>query len=229
MHVQFFTFDDPPLPLRDDAVHVWSVSLDRDGDETFLNVDELRRAERFKMERYRKQFVAARASLRQILGSYLEIDPRAVRIQTEPGGKPVLDPSHAGGVQFNLSHSRALAVYSVTRLGRTGIDVEYQKEIADMDSLVGRFFGKHDADLYQTLAASEKLPAFFRAWTRKEAVLKAIGRGVQSLDQCEVTFLPGEPEAVLRMGDDHDVKEKWLLRSWQPESQFVAAVAVNIG
>jgi 4'-phosphopantetheinyl transferase len=99
----------------------------------------------------------------------------------------------------------------------------------DAEALVERFFTISDRQIFSTLPKSERLPAFFRAWTRKEAALKAIGKGVQWLDFCEVTFRPGEPEAVLRMGDDINCQSKWLLRSWEPKRNYVAALAVELG
>lgn len=92
-----------------------------------------------------------------------------------------------------------------------------------------RFFTDRDNELFRTIAPPERMPAFFRAWTRKEAVLKAIGRGVQALDQCEVTFAAGEPEQVLRVGDETDASEKWFLKSWFPSDKYLAAVAVELG
>jgi 4'-phosphopantetheinyl transferase len=164
-----------------------------------------------------------------VLSRYLGITPIDVRLQYETTGKPALDPSHQSELHFNVSHSETLAVYAVTRVGRVGIDVERRRDIPNAESLVERFFTQRERDFFQTIPINDRLAAFFRAWTRKEAVLKAVGQGVQALDQCDVTFGPNEPEAVLRMGDDCDCQSKWLLRSWEPESGYSAAVAVELG
>jgi 4'-phosphopantetheinyl transferase len=171
--------------------------------------------------------VSARGQLRIILGRYLGVEPRAVPITVEHNGKPILDPSLGSGLHFNVSHSEALAVYAVTQCGRVGVDVERPRYIPNAEGLVERFFTPRERVQFFALAASERQPAFFRAWTRKEAVLKAIGRGVQALDQCDVTFGPDEPEQLLRLGDDTAAASQWFLRSWQPQADYVAAVAVQ--
>lgn len=228
MPIAFLHIDGGPRELPADDIHVWSAPLDRSCDIALLTPDERVRADRFKMERIRRQFVAARVQMRIILGGYLGIEPGAVPIVYLDGGKPVLDPSLGRDLHFNVSHSEALAIYAVTRAGRVGVDVERRRNLPNPEALVERFFSQGEREIFRNLPECERQAAFFCAWTRKEAVLKAVGQGVQSLDQCDVTFCPGEPEAVLRMGDDWNCGSKWLLRSWEPEAEFVAAVAVEL-
>jgi len=227
MRMTFPEFNDAPGLPADDEIHLWVVSLDST-DDSCLTPDELDRAGRFKMERIRRQFIASRCQLRQILGRYLPMPPREIPIHREPSGKPYLDPALGSPLHFNVTHSEMLGLYAVTRRGRIGVDIERWREIPNAHSLIERFFTQRERDLFQSLPESERQAAFFRIWTRKEAALKAIGRGVQSLDQCDVTFCPGEPEQVLRMGDDHAAAGKWFLRSWHPTEDFVAAVAVEL-
>ena len=59
-------------------------------------------------------------------------------------------------------------------------------------------------------------------------MLKAVGLGVQAVDQCDVTFRPDEPESVLQLGNDVEAAGKWFLRSWLPRDDYVAAVAVEM-
>jgi 4'-phosphopantetheinyl transferase len=230
MRLAFPLLDDEPRPLEADDVHLWSVSLDCCCDPSALIPEERSRAERFKLEGVRQRFISSRAQLRTILGRYLGVGPAAVPIAYESTGKPVLHSSCGVDLHFNVSHSESIAVFGVTRGRRIGVDVELgQRQIPNADGIVERFFTERERQRFFALPECERLSAFFRAWTRKEAVLKAVGQGVQSLDLCEVTFAPDEPEAVLRMGNDCDCRAKWLLRSWQPNADYVAAVAVELG
>lgn len=219
--------DHAELPANDE-VHLWSATLDIQVDDSMLTEEERARAARFKMERVRNQFIAARTHLRTILSGYLNTTPLEVRIISESSGKPYLDPCHADGLQFNVTHSENIAIYAIATCGRVGVDVEHCRPIPNAESLVERFFTQRERDQFKSLTETERHDAFFRAWTRKEAVLKAIGRGVQSLDECDVTFGADEPEQVLRLGMDHDVAAKWFLRSWQPQQEYAAAVAVEM-
>ena len=228
MRIVFRHIDEGPQSLECDEVHVWSAPLDRPCDPNLLVESERERASRFKMERIRNQFIAARAQLRIVLGRYLNLPPAEVPIKYEASGKPVLGLNGARDLYFNVSHSETLAVFAATRRGRIGVDIERHKKIANAELLVERFFSPHDSDRFKRLPERERLDAFFRAWTRKEAVLKAIGQGVQSLDQCDVTFRAGEPEAVLRVGADVNAGGKWFLKCWQPEAGYDGAVAVEL-
>lgn len=228
MLVRFIHIDDAFRRLESEEVHVWAAPLDRACDLSLLIESERERAARFKMDRIRNQFIAARAQLRIVLGRYLDAAPTEVPIVYEPNGKPHLDPCLDCDLHFNLSHSETLAVFAVTRHGKVGVDVERRRAIPNAEALVERFFTSRERDVFMALPESERLDAFFRAWTRKEAVLKAVGSGVQLLDQCDVTFCADEPERVLRFGDDADACEKWLLRSWWPETGYDGAVAVQL-
>lgn len=228
MHISFFTVTDHQAIPAADEVHIWTAPLDTAIEYDNLTEDERARAARFKMERIRIQFIAARTHLRTILSRYLNTEPRDVRIITEISGKPCLDSCHKCGLQFNVTHSENLALYAIATCGRVGVDIERRRSIPNAESLVERFFTQRERDLFMKLDEIERLDAFFRAWTRKEAVLKAIGRGVQSLDECDVTFRSNEPEQVLRLGADQNAAVKWFLRSWQPEEGYAAAVAVEL-
>jgi 4'-phosphopantetheinyl transferase len=229
MRLVFPHIDEGPRALGDDELHVWSAPLDRPCDLGPLTEEELARGGRFKMERVRRQFLVARANLRWVLAGYLGVPAGDVRFAYEPSGKPVLHPLHASRLHFNVSHSEGLALYAVTLRGRVGVDVELWRTIPDAQAVVERFFTPGEGVQFLALPEAERQSAFLRAWTRKEAVLKAIGRGVQSLDECEVTFVPGEAEAVLRLGDDGACSAKWFLKSWLPTPDYVAAVATELG
>jgi 4'-phosphopantetheinyl transferase len=228
MRIDFLRIDEGGRDLGLDELHLWCAPLDRAIDPSLLTADELARAERFKMRRVREQFVAARGQLRIVLGRYLNLAPAAVNLTIEASGKPVLHSCHGSGLHFNVSHSESLAIYAVTRRGRVGVDVELRRTIPDAESLVERFFSPRERDQFVALPPIERPEAFFRAWTRKEAVLKALGRGVQALDECDVTFCASEDERVLRVGSDCQCSAKWLLKSWEPTPDYVAAVAVEL-
>jgi 4'-phosphopantetheinyl transferase len=226
MAVVYGEIDCPHARLASGDTHVYSADLGDAGRlECVLTEEERARASRFRLGRVRDQFVAARGQLRLLLGHYLGIDPTIVPIWYADGGKPYLPPEYP--LHFNVSHTDGLAVYAFG-FARVGVDVERFRPVPDADSLVARFFSRHEADLFRTLPPDDRLGAFFRAWTRKEAVLKAIGRGVRSLDCCDVTFLPGEPPRLLRLDDDRQAGAGWEIFTWEPATGYVAAGAAEV-
>jgi 4'-phosphopantetheinyl transferase len=70
--------------------------------------------------------------------------------------------------------------------------------------------------------------AFFNAWTRKEAILKALGAGIAwPLSDVEVTLAPGELASLLGIGAGGGEGVHWTLRALEPAPGYVAALAVE--
>jgi 4'-phosphopantetheinyl transferase len=208
-------------------VHIWLLSLNRpDLVEKFaaeLTADETARAARFRLARVRDQFILARGWLRTILGRYLQLPARDVVIAYESGGKPYL-PGHP--FHFNLSHSGDRALIGVA-LRRIGVDVEQRREMPNAQSLVERYFSPQEQRAFFSVPPEERLNAFYRGWTRKEAILKAIGSGVQALEDCEVSLHPTEPTKLFRLETDLQASEKWFLHGWDAGDGYEAAAAVE--
>jgi 4'-phosphopantetheinyl transferase len=227
-----------PLPpdrisLGATDVHVWAACLDLPSETlvrlaSILSQDESQRADRFRFDTHRNRFIAARAILRSLLGTYLRSAADALQFEYGPNGKPTLAaPFVESGLSFNLAHSEDLALIAVTRLGPIGVDVEQSRPVTDVDELVARFFSPRETALFQTLPTSQKNAAFFNLWTRKEAWLKATGEGIaHSLNRIEVTFLPGKPAQLLGLPETPGSKSDWALRELIPATGFVGAVAL---
>lgn len=225
MPVTFCQIDSPRATVPNGDTHVYVAHL---GDARpflpLLTAEERSRAERFRLGRVRDQFVAARGHLRALLGGYLGIEPQAVPVLYADGGKPHLPEGYP--LHFNVSHTDGLAVFAVGH-ARVGVDVERIRPIPDADGLVTRFFSRRECAQFHALPPTKRPAAFLRAWTRKEAVLKAIGRGVQSLDCCDVTFGEDEPPALLELEGDRSAGSRWELFAWEPAAGYMAAGAVE--
>ncbi|MBW4563931.1 MAG: 4'-phosphopantetheinyl transferase superfamily protein [Mojavia pulchra JT2-VF2] len=213
------------LTLLPDEVHIWRINLDQPEAKlqdlaAILSNDELARAQRFYFPEHRQRFIAGRGSLRTILSLYLSIAPKLVKFDYEPRGKPFLaDQCAESGLSFNLSHSQNLALCAVSFDRQIGIDLEYIREISDLESLAQRFFLPTEYEMVRSLPANQKQKVFFRYWTCKEAYLKATGEGIAQLEQIEVSLTPTTP-AKLQTSQD------WSLLELLPADNYVAAVAV---
>ncbi len=228
----------PPAPERPrldhDEVHVWAARLDvvpevLAGLAATLSDEERERAGRFRFARLRERYTAGRGLLRWLLGRYLDIGPAEVELVYSSDGKPALAPRSSGaGIHFNLSHSENLALFAFTRAGAVGVDVERIRPMKGAKDLVARFFSRRESELFQKLAEDQQPAAFFNLWTRKEALLKATGKGITGgLHELEVTFLPGEPARLLAMSRNSERAARWTLRELSPADSFVGAVAVE--
>ena len=139
-----------------------------------------------------------RGALRRLLGAYLGADPAGLRFGYGPRGKPGL-PDWPG-LGFNLSNSEDLALVGFLRDREIGVDVEFQKEMDDLESIATRFFSASEVAALAGVPRERKKEAFFNCWTRKEAYLKAVGEGLAApLNSFDVTLTPGEPPRMLTL------------------------------
>jgi len=231
-----FVSEEPPthLNLSKKAVHIWRAALDLPGRrvealQEKLSTDERMRAERFHFEKDRKKFVVGVGILRTILGPYVGVEPNELRFIYGKRGKPMLADVFANGsIHFNMSHSEGLVLYGFTRDHEIGVDIEFIRDIPEMDKIAEQFFSKKENDVLRSLPDSKKKEAFFNCWTRKEAFIKAIGDGLyQPLDNFDVALKPGEPAKLLRIGRDSKRASRWFIHDFKPAPGFTAALAVE--
>ncbi len=221
------------LSLLEGEGHVWRVALDVDTArratlaET-LSGEERDRAARFHFDRDRHRFQVARGALRHLLGRYLAVDPRRVEIRLLPGGKPILGTGDDVPLRFNVSHSGPLALIALARGREVGVDLEAERPLSDMTSLAESTFSPVEVAAWRALAPADRPAAFFQAWTRKEAFLKATGEGLlRALDSFDVALGPGEPARLLRVEGPPGELERWRLVALDVPRGYHAALAIE--
>lgn len=165
------------IVLGDGTVDLWAFRVDRtrDADWQLLDSAERAAAERVIVPRKRVQKVASRAALRRLLSAYTGRPANAIRFRYGEHDKPELDDQ---SLCFNLSHSFDWATVAIAREGRVGVDVERVERRRPFMEIAQRFFNPDEQRDLEGLQADQRADAFYRAWTRKEAYLKAWGTGL---------------------------------------------------
>ncbi len=226
----------PPdtLVLNEGEVHVWRALLRREASEIpallqILCEDERRKAAQFSFQEVREPFIVGRAVLRGILGRYLQVDPERVRFSYGPHGKPAIAPECGGeGISFNMSDSCGLAIYAVARGRQVGIDLERMRSDVPCERMAKRFFAEAELKALMALPADQRQEGFFNCWTRKEAYLKAIGKGLSvPLKNVTVSLAPSEPAVILAIQDDSGHAGPWSLVALHPDPAYSAALVVE--
>ncbi len=225
----------PRHPVASDSeIQVWRMRLDRPAFEIremrdVLSEDEDARAARFVFDRHRARFIAGRASLRRILGRYLNRAPERLDFNYGHRGKPFLKDDPAGkALRFNLSHSSELALLAVVGSRDIGVDVERVRAVQYHMRIAGRFFSPGEVAAIRALPPEVRYEAFFNCWTRKEAYIKALGDGLAyPLDAFEVSLAPGTPAALLHVNDDPNASTEWFMKALDPGAGYVGAVALR--
>lgn len=216
-------------------LRLWTIPLDPSpAAETalgrLLSPDERERAARFRFDIHRRRYVVGRGALRRLLGRELGLPPEAVSFDYGPRGKPFLAARHAAAnLQFNLSNSEELALVGFLHGREIGVDVEFLKPMPDAEEIGERFFSIPEREVLHRVPDGQKEIAFFNAWTRKEAYLKAVGEGLAvALSSFDVTLAPGEPAKMLALNGDRQAAERWFYLHLDPVPRYVGAVAVEL-
>jgi 4'-phosphopantetheinyl transferase len=222
--------------LRGDHVQVWLASVP--GDEAglaafaqLLSPDECARADRFRVSVPRRQFIVGRAILRQLLGACMAVDPSAVTFEVQARGKMVLSQAWSRrDLCFNVSHSGRLVAIALARGRDVGIDVEWMERSTDWSLLVDRIFSARERSELEALPASQQRTAFFGAWTRKEAYLKATGQGlIDALGSIEVSIAPEDAAMIRALPGGEDEVRQWAINAIPLPQDFAGAVVFREG
>jgi 4'-phosphopantetheinyl transferase len=220
--------------LKSNQIHIWLIDIEKEiaqlhEHQTLLNESELNEAFRFKFEKDKNISVISHACLRTILGRYLQKEPRALEFLLNEYGKPAIKSEHlnsASSLQFNLSHSGRFILLGISQDQPIGVDIEQMIEQDNFAELVCRYFSAHEHQQFQHLLPDQQLFGFYRAWTRKEAFLKAIGKGLYySLKNFTVDFTQDEIVPIALHASDATIQHSdWYTYSFRPHAEYYASL-----
>lgn len=189
-----------------------------------LSADERARAQAFHFDTDRNAFVIARAGLRSILSGYLGNSPAGISFAYGAAGKP----SVSGGPHFNLSHAHGRAALAVSPDVSIGIDIEAQRPIET--GVASLALSPAEAAEMTSLSEAEWLVRFFRAWTSKEAYVKASGEGLShDLTSFDVCYDARGLGRIHRHTGDGAHDGAWTFNLFAPFPDYAGAVAACTG
>lgn len=213
------------MTLPGNEVHVWAIPTSHAGSDALvqlgrvLSAEERQRAGRFYFAADREIFVVARGALRTLVGRYLSIPPAGIAFDYTAKGKPFL-PS-IDSLQFNISHTRGMAVLAFVQTIPIGVDVELVRPMDNLRDIAARYFTPAETAGILERSGADCEHAFFACWTRKEALIKATGDGLSMpLNSFTVSVRPDEPARLIRI--EH---RDWALHDLDLATPHIGAVA----
>lgn len=134
---------------------------------------------RIPLERVREKFIIHRALLRLQLATYLDQSPSSIVIESGEFGKPALrreNNSHT--ILFNLSHSENYVLFAFNKNYELGIDIEENRSFSHLSTMASMVLSPSELAELTALPIHEQNQQFLTLWTKKEAMSKALGQGL---------------------------------------------------
>ena len=213
--------------LQYGEAHVWHVSLDNPIWDMFTSVlseDERERAARFATPPLQQHFRRCRSALRLVLARYLNRPASDLVFSYGQYGKPELAEHR---LQFNLSHSKGQGLIAISSHA-IGIDLEFIKPTGrDLPGLIDMVCHEEEKTRLHALSEADKLAAFYRLWSRKEAYCKMRGAGLQ-ISLPGLHFVPTEAASAHTVAADDGSAGSSYVYDLIPPPGFSASICLPL-
>ncbi|MEZ4805622.1 MAG: 4'-phosphopantetheinyl transferase superfamily protein [Bacteroidia bacterium] len=184
-----------------------------------LNESEVLKSDNFVMEKDRKRFIVTRGVLKIILGKFLNKNPEDIEFYFEQHLKPRVKTQHSN-LHFNVTHSADRIIIAISSKP-IGVDIEHVDEEFGFDQILDVTFSDNELDYIQN--SNNKSEAFYLLWTRKEAFLKATGKGIDD-DLQQIPALTGIHELVSEISDS---ETPWFVGSFGIGNSYIASLSFS--
>jgi 4'-phosphopantetheinyl transferase len=144
--------------------------------KVLIDGNEKLKADNLHFEEDRHTTVLCHSLLRVMLSKKLNTDPSGIRILYKDNGKPRLEDD---SLYFSISHTHDAFAFAISDGFEIGVDLEKNDRNIDFLSITRKFFSTAER-AYILDSPSDSRNRFFLLWTRKEALLKALGTGIIS-------------------------------------------------
>lgn len=193
--------------------------------QDLLDKDERLVVERFKSAQLRQRYMVSHGILRQLLAQRVGVSAISLRIKKTQFGKPFL-PDYPD-LSFNMSHSgNTLAIAISNFRCQLGVDVECYKPRRRYKELVKKCFAPEEAAFWYSQNERQRTRVFYQFWVKKEAFVKAVGRGIAlGLNQCVVN--PNHLNSFLRVSELAGLVAQWQIYALHLSTWEFGAVVCN--
>jgi 4'-phosphopantetheinyl transferase len=187
----------------------------------------------YRREIDKLRFLTGRTLIRAIAGRHLRVEPESVVLDSscydcgKPHGKPrvVAGSSDPAAPEVSISHSGSLVALAVVAGVPVGVDVE-QIRAAEVGELARLVFSAAERADFAALADNDRQAGFFTYWSRKEAVVKAAGKGM-SISMTKLTLSAVDaPPRLLASESAEVVPARVRMADLSPGHDYRACVAV---
>jgi 4'-phosphopantetheinyl transferase len=193
-----------------------------------LDEVEQGRFEAYRQDADKRRFLTGRVLAKTVAADRLGVPLESIAFDAtcEDCGKPHGRPRIPGAdLTLSISHSGELIGVAATPSVPVGLDVETANRRAD-EGLIDYALSPAEAQHLAGLSGEEKAAAFFVYWTRKEAVMKATGKGLKIPLQSITFSRYDEPARLVTSGDPALDPARTRLADLKAADGYRAAIAV---
>lgn len=214
-------------------IHIYTInfSTERNSVENYIQFipeDEKVKVNRSKFSVNRQNSIITYYFRRKILSQYLIIEPSEIEFSYNSYGKPLISEHQRSGIHFNYSHSGEFLIFAISKNIEVGVDIELVKDLPDMIDLAKNYFSEKELQHFHSLEnKTDRVNFFYEIWTRKEALLKALGTGIiddlRSINLMTLNNITGQPDLIYFLGNSYIIDH---IRT--PEN-YISSIAYQSG
>jgi len=190
----------------------------------YLSIKEQNQAKRYYNKLLTERYIISHGILRYILSYYVHQPASKLEFTSNIYGKPFLKDNQ---IQFNMSHSGNIACYVVTFNNQIGVDIEFQDNTIDIIEISELIFTPQEIELLKSLNYKAKYKSFYTFWTKKEALVKALGKGLSyPINKIETMgLLSGK--GILFPNENSELQQKWYCYELKVPKNYSGAIGTE--
>jgi len=205
------------------TVDVWRVPVSLDPQllnyfRTTLHPDELDKAMRYHHEKDMQRFITSRATLRLLLGKYLDKPPGDIQLIKGTNKKPFVQITGVIDLHYNISHSGDWILIAVSD-AEIGVDVEKIDHQFSYEDILRMSFSAPEINAIKK--SSSPGTYFYLHWTRKEALIKATAKGLDD----DLTSIPCLDGLHTISAEIAGTAASWTVSSFEVGDDYIGSVA----
>ena len=162
--------------LDKNVIEIWEIDINKQNleraKENINNLSklEIKKLKGFKYKKDYQIYLITHVVMRELISRYTGIKTNKIEYAYGEKGKPKIKE----GIYFNLSHTDNKGLIGFYRED-IGVDIEYKKEIEDYNGIGKLVFTEEEM---QYINNNKKKDRFYEIWTKKEAIIKSMGEGL---------------------------------------------------
>ncbi|MEP1207776.1 MAG: 4'-phosphopantetheinyl transferase superfamily protein [Rhizobiaceae bacterium] len=222
---------------RAEVIHLYWYYFDDDRVESPLNFDllddvEMAQHAAIKQPARANHFAYRHGLLRQLLSLHCDLPAKELVFDIGPNGKPSL-AGNSSSIHFNTSQSGNVGIIAICEIGPLGVDIELSRSI-DVAGFAQKILSPKERISFSSLTAEQQLPALFKFWTAKEALIKALGIGLDLNQLPHITLTDGSDRTgftewhAFELTGSLAADSPWHLATMSLESGFPQSAIVSI-